>query len=91
MPGRPKGDPGRRSQPAARGVRAARAWADLTAQELADAIGRGIRTVQKWEAGALAPSSEAVESIAQVCGVPLWMAEGDPTIFSLLTDGRGTR
>jgi transcriptional regulator with XRE-family HTH domain len=76
VPGKPKADDGLRERPTARGVRASRAWADLTAQQLADRLGVGIRTVQRWERGENVPDDSQLTAVAEHCNVPPWLAHG---------------
>jgi transcriptional regulator with XRE-family HTH domain len=54
----------------ARRVRAARAYAGLSVRELADAIGIGLQTIKRIEAGSRAPRTMEVWAIAEVCGLP---------------------
>ena len=58
------------SSDVARRVRAARAYAGLSVRELADAIGIGVQTIKRIEAGARAPRTMEVWAIAEVCGLP---------------------
>ena len=64
-------------KPTARGVRAARAWADITAQQLADKLDGSIRQVQRWEAGDTTPPPAAVARVADACGVPEVLVRGE--------------
>lgn len=81
----------RAGQARARGTRAARAWADLTAQQLADTLGVGIRTVQRWESGQVKPPLERVIAVADACHVPVWFAGGADLPDNLSSDDAGER
>lgn len=50
-------------------IRAARFHADMTADELAQAIGKTRNTVSRWENGTTSPTLEDLRNIARVTGV----------------------
>lgn len=65
-----------RQQPIASGVRAARAWSGMNAEQLADAIHTSTDTVYSWEAGRRRPPAALRARVAEACGVPIWLVEG---------------
>lgn len=70
---RPRGRPARptaaRSAPLPRAIARYRAAAELTQTELADALGIGLVTLQRWEAGTQEPSASRVVALASALGV----------------------
>jgi DNA-binding XRE family transcriptional regulator len=55
------------------GLRAARAWAGLTIQDVADRIGVARTTVNDWERGASECTPDWQERVAAACGVAPWV------------------
>lgn len=56
--------------PYAARIRAARAYAGLTREELAERLGVAISTIDRREAGTHAPKRGELLAIAAICGVP---------------------
>jgi len=52
-------------------IAGARSEAGLTQQQLADAVGRSVHAVRKWERDENKPSVELLEKIAEITGAPL--------------------
>ena len=52
-------------------IRAARALAGLSRNQLAERLGVSSHTVAKWEAGIQYPNAERLEQIGVACGVPV--------------------
>jgi transcriptional regulator with XRE-family HTH domain len=67
----------------ARRVRAARAYAGLSVQELADAIGLGLQTIKRIEAGKRNARRYEIWAIAETCSLPRDFFDID---FGLLCD-----
>lgn len=78
-----------RADPIASGIRAARAWAGYTAEELADVIGSHRDRIYSYEQARRKPSAAMRQAIADACGTPLWLVEGG--IQGLSKNGRGTK
>lgn len=58
-------------------IRAARGWADLTQQQLADQLGVDVQTIKRRESGSQEPKKGERLAIAAICKVPLsFMEEG---------------
>lgn len=53
------------------GIRAYRARADMTQDELAASIGSNPSTIGSWESGKSVPSSEMAWKLADTFGVPI--------------------
>ena len=54
-------------------IRCARAWADLTVQDLADKCGVAHSTVSRWESGVTQLDPDYIPTIAEACGVPEYL------------------
>jgi transcriptional regulator with XRE-family HTH domain len=67
----------------ARRVRAARAYAGLSVQELADGIGLGLQTIKRIEAGKRSARRYEIWAIAEACSLPRDFFEID---FGLLCE-----
>lgn len=52
-------------------VRAAIAYADLRAPEVAQALGVSTTTVSRWQGNGNPPGAEKQRQLAELCGVPL--------------------
>lgn len=66
-----------------RRVRAARAYAGLSANELAERIGLGLQTIKRIEAGKRNPRRYEIWAIAEACALPRAFFELD---FELLCE-----
>lgn len=51
-------------------IRAARAWADLSQEQLAEQLGTTAQTIKRREAGTQQPKRGELLAIAAICGVP---------------------
>lgn len=51
-------------------IRAARGYADITQEQLADALGVDVQTIKRREAGKKEPKKGELLAIAAICGVP---------------------
>lgn len=61
-----------RSNPRAAVVRALRAYAYLSADELAELAGVHRSTISRWESGEWLPDDDQLQRVAAVCGMPAW-------------------
>jgi transcriptional regulator with XRE-family HTH domain len=61
----------------ARRVRAARAYCGLTVREVADAVGLGLQTIKRIEAGSRVARKSEIVAIAEACGLPRDWFEAD--------------
>jgi transcriptional regulator with XRE-family HTH domain len=52
-------------------IRAARALAGLSREQLAERLAVSVHTIAKWEAGTKLPNPARVEQIGSACGVPV--------------------
>lgn len=64
-------------------VKAARAYADLSRKQLAEALDMSVDTLQRIEAGTRKPKKIELLGIENATGVPLWFLE---TGFAVLRD-----
>ena len=61
--------------------RAARAWRDLTQEQLADELGVDVATVKRREAGDGDPKRSEQIAVAHICDVPVeFMTDGFPAL-----------